>query len=265
MLRKRYNKLAIAVLIILLSSISVGVLSAAPVSVSVLVADYITFIFDGRSQPLPEGYTVLMHENRSYVPARFVAEQLGANVTWDGNTRTIRIASQPCPECTGLEEQVSLLEGESEELKQKIVDLEAKIKTLEEEKEKTQPDLDYRRLPVSKILRDINVDVTLVVLDDGESFNRIYLAVENKQNIPLQLLHQKTVAVVNGIEYKAANVPVQMLDERWYHNINSEEIKEGYVVLPAIPESGGNMLLTLTVLYNDADQRTVDLEFAIRY
>ncbi|WP_018130744.1 copper amine oxidase N-terminal domain-containing protein [Effusibacillus pohliae] len=44
------------------------------------------FKFDGVEKSLPEGFTVLEYNGRTYVPARFVAENLGAKVDWDGST-----------------------------------------------------------------------------------------------------------------------------------------------------------------------------------
>ena len=49
------------------------------------------FTFDGERTELPEDGHVLVYEGRSYVPARFVAEQLGATVTWHSDTKEIEI------------------------------------------------------------------------------------------------------------------------------------------------------------------------------
>ena len=37
------------------------------------------------------GVAPLIIDNRTYVPIRFVAEELGASVVWDGQTRTVTI------------------------------------------------------------------------------------------------------------------------------------------------------------------------------
>jgi hypothetical protein len=59
--------------------------------VSAVLSTSIRFKFNGQEKQSPDG--VLVYNGRTYVPARFVAEQLGANVTWDGNTRTVNITS----------------------------------------------------------------------------------------------------------------------------------------------------------------------------
>lgn len=50
---------------------------------------YLHFKFDGQEQPLPSDYTSIMYNGHVYVPARFVAEQLGAKVGWDDTTQTV--------------------------------------------------------------------------------------------------------------------------------------------------------------------------------
>jgi hypothetical protein len=54
------------------------------------------------------------------------------------------------------------------------------------------------------------------------------------------------------------------LDERWYRDIQEEEIEAGYVMLPPIPKDAKEMLLELTILYNDDKQETKTVEFYIK-
>lgn len=49
------------------------------------------FKFNGVQKPVPEGYTVLEYQDRTYVPARFVAENMGGTVEWDENSKTVII------------------------------------------------------------------------------------------------------------------------------------------------------------------------------
>lgn len=74
---------------------STTIVSAGSNQVTVNDASYVRFMFNGIEKSVPEGYTVLMYQDRTYVPARFVAENLGANVGWDGNTQTVIIDSPP--------------------------------------------------------------------------------------------------------------------------------------------------------------------------
>ncbi len=71
---------------------SVFLAQAAPLqAVTAYLADDVQFTFDGSNVQLPYGYTALTYEGRTYVPARFVAESLGAKVVWNEATGTVTI------------------------------------------------------------------------------------------------------------------------------------------------------------------------------
>ncbi len=264
------NKLLIAGIIIgCLCTLPVGALASATGFVSAFLDGAVTFQFDGQEQALPEGYTVLNYENRTYVPARFVAERLGASATWDGINKIVGINTQPCQECVALHKEKQELEKAVKEQEEKIKALEQEIKDLEEQTEKeepsaeAQPAANYQKLPLKRVLTDLNVAVTGLVEDD--LYTRIYLEVENKKTVPLRLLHTTVTAIVDGEEYKTSDIKYLTHDERWYHDIIEDEIRDGYILLPPIPEDCKEMLLKLTILYNDASQETTTVDFAIRF
>ena len=64
---------------------------AANTSVTALLANQVKFNFDGVLKSVPAGFSVLNYEGRIYVPARFVAEELGAEVGWDADSQTVLI------------------------------------------------------------------------------------------------------------------------------------------------------------------------------
>lgn len=264
------NKLLIAGIIIgCLCTLPVGALASTTGFVSAFLDGAVTFQFDGQEQALSEGYTVLNYENRTYVPARFVAERLGASVTWDGKNKVVGINTQPCQECVALHKEKQELEKAVKEQEEKIKALEQEIKDLEEQTEKEepsaegQPDGNYQKLPISRVLTDINIAVTGLIEEDY--YTRIYVEVENKKAVPLQLLHTSALAIVDGDRYKASEMLHFTPDERWYHDIAEEEIRSGYILLPSIPEESKEMLLELTIIYNDASQETTTVDFAIRF
>ena len=264
----KYRQLIIGIIIGLLCTLSTGALASTSAWVSALIDGDIAFQFDEQRQALPEGSTVLLYENRTYVPARFVAEKLGAVVEWDALTKTVKINTKPCTECQALQKEKQALEESVKEQEEKIKALEERIKALENEvgEEETsaegQPAGNYQKLPLSRVLPDMNISVTAMFKDDH--YTRIYLELENKKAVPLQLLHTRTTAIVDGEIYKTGDILHFALDERWYHDIQEEEIEVGYVMLPPIPKDAKEMLLELTILYNDAKQETTTLEFYIK-
>ena len=58
------------------------------ISITALLANHITIRFDGNAKALPEGYSILNYQGRTYVPTRFVAEALGAQVEWKDRKST---------------------------------------------------------------------------------------------------------------------------------------------------------------------------------
>jgi Copper amine oxidase N-terminal domain. len=89
----KYKQLVIGVL---LGSMITGAGAAAAsqsTTITAFLKDGILFKFNGEEKKLEDGYSVLNYKNSTYVPARFVAEELGATVTWDNKTQTISINS----------------------------------------------------------------------------------------------------------------------------------------------------------------------------
>jgi hypothetical protein len=253
---QRYKQLLAGIIIGLLCALPCGALAKATQQVSAWAAEQISFVFDGEKKELPAGYTVLLYNDRTYVPARFVAEELGAEVDWLEEAQTVKITSLPCPAClereAGQEDEGT--GPEKPEIKEPV------------EEENKQPERDYRKLPQTKVLHDMEVSVTLIVDDEvtKENYSRVYVHIENKGDTPLQLVQRQTRAIVDGEEYKTASVPDYKYPERWYHDIAPEQKDEGYVVLPFLPEDAKEMLLELTILYNDVTQKTETVEFAIK-
>lgn len=235
--------------------LSSGALAAVGKTVSAIADAYISFEFDGEKKELPEGYTVLLYEGRTYVPSRFVAESLGADVEWVASARTVRITSPkslPLPE-----EGPEPGEPADEEA------IEPEPGEPETEEEPVQPKGNYREVPVTAYYKDMRLTAYLVMLERGHT--RVYIELENKDAPPLQLLQGETVAVVDGKEYCTDDVPFYLRDERWYGDVRAEETLEGYLALPVIDEDAKEMKLIVTVLNNDWTQSTrkVELDLAL--
>jgi len=179
-------------------------------------------------------------------------------------TKTVKINTKPCAECLLLQKEKQALEKKVEALQEELEALKSEKAEAQEEETsaKGQPAGNYQKLPLSRTLPSMNISVTGLIEDDH--YTRIYLELENKKSVPLQLLHARTKAIVDGEVYKTSEIMYFALDERWYHDISEEEIREGYVMLPPLPEGSKEMLLELTVLYNDANQETATVEFYIK-
>jgi hypothetical protein len=96
--RKQKLMIVLCVVTALLVTAGMAPISAMSETIMAYLRPGFRFEFNGTAVPLPAGQTVLVHEGRSYVPARFIAEQMGGAVLWDETNQLIRITSGGVPE-----------------------------------------------------------------------------------------------------------------------------------------------------------------------
>jgi len=270
---KRYKRSKIIVAAVLLvCALSAGAWAGAASltsNVTALQDANIGFIFDGQRKDLPPGYTVLNYQNHTYVPTRFVAESLGAKVEWDALTKLIRITPGLSPaDYQALKKEKDELEALVKEKDEKIAALEAEIKRIGGGESANQPTApgNYQKIPLSRTLPGMLVMITGIIEDTIFKHNRVYIELENRDlDTPIQLLQVESKATVDGKVYTSKDAMQHFAgDQKWYHDVRKEERVSGYILMPKFPEGSKEMLLELTILYNDADQKTVKVEFAIR-
>lgn len=214
-------------------------------NVAALLSSHVTFFFNGEKKVLPQGYEVLTYNGRTYTPARFVAEELGAEVIWDPVTESIFITYEE-----GTNEDTEVLP--------KMPDKEADQVA---EKEETV-DRNYQKLPIYRAGYEAIVTVTHVDLDTNATI--IYLEIEGR-NVPIQLNRGKSTMVVDGQIYGQSNQGriVDPIDTRWYNDIREDEKVSGWIKFPAISENTKNMTVNLEIFRNDGSNETTEFEFDI--
>ena len=269
----KYRQFIMGLIIGALTMVSVGVFanSSAHQQITAWLVNNVQFIFNGEYKSIPEEYGgVIIYQDRTYVPTRFIAENLDAEVNWDDATRTVQITSQPCPVCP------QLPEAKEEELEDENIEetktLEQEEVTKEDEKKQDtgQPEGNYTKTPVTKYYEDMEVTVSLVNLtnefgiehtkDIAPNHTRIHLRVENFDHTPLQVQQTKTKAIVDGKEYTTNKVPTYQLDEKWYRDIRKDDVVQGYIPLPLLPEDAKEMKLFIYILENDWKQTEREIE-----
>lgn len=87
---RKYKQLFFGVVI---GAVIVGIPTAfADQNISAAIQS-VNYVFNGAPKPLGNDYVSINYNGHVYVPARFVAESLGASVGYNGNTQTITITS----------------------------------------------------------------------------------------------------------------------------------------------------------------------------
>lgn len=95
------KKLVVAVVLLLLTSFSMGVYADEALTyVQAIISDSVSLVFNGEEvTPVNvngEEVPILLYEGSSYLPVRSVANLAGLNVGWDGETKSI-LLSQKSP------------------------------------------------------------------------------------------------------------------------------------------------------------------------
>ena len=239
MFYQRFKILTAGIIIGSLCTLGIQVF-AEPASniVTAFVSNMITFEFDGVKKELPAGYNILTYRDRTYVPIRFVAENLGAEVDWINDTQTIKL--------------ISALKTDD-----KVCDEPKDIQD-----EKISVTRNFQKLPQNYNDMDMLLGVSVVTKDDKDE-RRVYITLENKKITPLQLIQSETKIVVDGIEYYRKDVPAFRLDDRWYKDVQQDGRTEGYITLPKLHRDPKELQLTLVTLKNDSKREKQKVEFNI--
>lgn len=241
----------------LLTGILAGILISTPIhmyandiktKVEAWATPYVQFVFDDEITPLPLGYTILNYEGRTYVPTRFVAEQLEAEVAWNEATQTISIKAKPLPE----PEPAPVPECPDKEKNES-----------EGKKDESEDKVEYRQIPQSKTFKNLTSTLTALIKDDQST--RIYLAIENKQGRPVQLKQTTAELIVDGKTYELADEPSFRWDTRWFQDIRQDETVEGYLTFPALKDGVDEATVKFALIYNDGSDEKHELEYNIKF
>lgn len=161
-----------------------------------------TFTFNGEKKALPEGYEVIVYKDHSYVPARFMAENLGAEVTWNDETKEISIVSKKSDNST----------------------------TKPTTGEASKPKYEYKELPLYK--ETANFKMSVLLFTDDNQGKKLNITLENKSDDLIQLDQMATIVEADGRSYDMSKATITHLDTKWYQDLKKEDKTEGFVRLP---------------------------------
>jgi len=187
---------------------------AAPVieKIEAYINHQMTFTFNGEKKALPEGYEVIVYKDHSYVPARFVAENLGAEVTWNDQTKEIGIVSKKSDNNSAANPSDS------------------NSATNPNDSKATAPKYDYKKLPLYK--ETANYKMSVVLFSDDNQGKKLNITLENKSDDLIQLDQMATIVEADGKSYDMSKATITHLDTRWYQDLKKEDKTEGFIRLP---------------------------------
>lgn len=220
-----------------MAGIIVGVIIASSVTVfaeSVIIQAYrnqTKITLDGKGLVLPSDTSVLNYNDRTYTPARFIAESLGATVDWDAENDTVKITS---PEPVVIEKEV---------IKEVPV----------EKKEETPATRDYMKLPVRYATKDYYVDVYGASLFTSSAEFRLTIKNESDRDIAIYLLYQDAY-VLSGDK----KVYADRINSDWYNSISMDSTVDGTLSFPAVPKENEKITLVLPIEIKDYSKNTTE-------
>lgn len=217
---------------------------ADTLSVEAYINNSFKYIFNDRQQPLPQEYRTLVYNGRSYVPARFVAESLGATVDFNDDTKEI---SFDYISADNLEE----IRIENEEYRNRIEELEDRIVELEQDLE-SKDDMEnilYNELPITQRFNDYQVILSDFDVDTYSNYSFLSVYLENIDNgNSFKISPLDTVLSINGKEYKPS---ASATDTELYNYIKREESKSGSIAFKDLPDEFDQAKVEILATYTD--------------
>ena len=191
--------------------------------------------YNGEEQTLPEGYDILVYQDRTYLPLRYIGGMVGAEVEWDSETHTASIRREEpsdTPETPDISDMIDTT--------------------------------GYGTLPQSIETLDYRITATVLMGKDDSEGARLYLSLKNKNDTVLRLDQGATVFEIDGEEYDYGDIDSLYYDNRWYTTyLEKDQEAEGYLRLPK--EAAGASYITITTnLTQDGEREPIPVTFRLK-
>lgn len=212
------------------------------------ITDWVKFKFNDIVKEIPEGYTVISYDGRMYVPARFIAEELGASVDWNKETQTILIKK----------ERISL-KDETDIVNQEVDIENSNSKQVNEE-------IIYEELPVSITNDGVRVEVYSVGQESNAT--KVYIKVKNTSDKKVQLNQESAYFQSETETYKHKDIKTNILywkDITWFNDLDEDKEAEGYITLPPIPEDETEGKFYVEVIENNLEREVIKYNFNLKW
>ncbi|MBP2027127.1 hypothetical protein J2Z35_000921 [Acetoanaerobium pronyense] len=226
---------------------------AQPIEVKSYINEGFSFIFNGERKELPPEYKALVYEGRSYVPARFVGENLGAEVTFNSQTKQINFVYNSHQ--TELEDIIENYENE-------ISKLNERIKELEEDTSTRQDNIRYSTLPITQSLDGFEIRLQNFDFNSFGNVSYLSLNLENTNSAkPYKILPLETKLIIDGVTYSPSS---SFLDFSLFNYLNNGDKVNGTIGYTNLPKDLEKMEILFTVGYSDGfTEKTQDVRFYI--
>ena len=226
---------------------SVPAIAATYKNVEAMLLPEAMFKIDDKLVASPSDAPVLNYQGYTYVPVRFVAEQLGCEVTWDVISRQVRIKS-PAPEVV-------------ERVIEKPVE---KIVYVDKDSSIEQGSTVYYELPAKKSTSGYSITLKTVIMEDDEDYGaprrtRAYITLDNLNLDKVEVEQIETKLILDGKEHKMSNRD-NLWDDRWDDEYTKkDETIDGFFVFDGIEADykTGTLKVPIKITNDDGFKREV--------
>lgn len=180
------------------------------------INDSFQFQVNGEDAVLDDEYHVLVYNDRSYLPVRGIGDMMGADISWNEETKMISIvtkANDTDPTDSTEDKYVS-----------------------------------YSALPQHAVNTEYIVDVTKY-LQRSEG-GRVYINIENRSENIIALKPAATIIEADGVKYNYnRDISIADRDDTWYSKTAKEnESLQGYILLPKECSNSEYLHLELSII-----------------
>lgn len=241
----------------LLSAIilSTGIVYAAPEMIQAFSQSEFTIKVNGKTQVHPEGLKPIVYNNRTYLPAAFIAELLGAKTSFDSATKTVAI------------DMDNSHETELNQYKEKIEALEKEIEELKKENETaTSEDLSgYTKMPIRSNQDGYTLTLEGLSVRDGND-GRLHFKIKNNDvDTSIKLQPMSTVLEINGEKYEPQSTFSDPIDEKLFRWIKRTEEIDSFIPYRNLPDAKDikTIKITMVIEKNEFLPESTTLEFKV--
>lgn len=228
---------------------------AAPKVVETYLQNDFLIKVDGEFKYHPEGLKPLVYENRTYLPASFIAQLLGATTTFDSTTKTVNINSNA---------ENALSQDKIDEYENKINELESKIKKLEES---NVVNSNYTKMPARLSQNGYSLTLEgLAIRDDGND-GRLYFNLKNEDvDTGIKIESMSTVIESDGKKYQASSKFQENVNPKLFQWISRNDSLQTYIPFSDFPEDEKDikeMDVTIVIEVNQAYPKKEIITFKV--
>ena len=228
---------------------------ATPKTVETYLQNDFLIKVNGEFKYHPEGLKPLVYENRTYLPAAFIAEILGANTTFDSTTKVVNINSNT---------DSALDSQQIKKYEDKIKELEKKIEALGAS---SSNDSNYTKMPARIAQHGYKLTLEGLSIREEGADGRLYFTLENDDaDTGVKIDAMSTIIETDTDKYEASFRFQENLDTDLFKWIRRDQELKTYIPFTKLPEDDKeikNMTVTIVLETNETYPKTEKLVFKV--